>query len=115
MKNPEKGISLYLAIIIITVLTSSLLALVSISVSQIKIIWSLGDSVNAFYAADTGAERVLYDIYKGGYVPLLGDCPYNNAALDGASYQVCISSVASSTIWSTGSFKNTQRRIEISF
>jgi len=110
----QKGVSLYLAILIITVLTSSLLVLISISVSQIKIIWSLGDSVNAFYAADTGAERILYDIYKGGYIPLLGECPFTES-LDGATYQVCISSISSSTIWTTGSYKGTQRRIEINF
>jgi len=114
MRSEEKGISLYLAIVIITVLTSALLALVSVSVSQIGIIWGLGDSVNAFYAADTGAERILYDIYKGGYIPILGDCPYSGT-LDGAVYQVCVSPSASSTIWSTGVYKNTQRRIEISF
>jgi len=113
----QKGISLYLTIVVIGVLTTALLALITISVSQIKIIWTLGDSAVAFYAADTGIERVLYAIYQEGYSPTtLNEClPAYSDSLNGAQYQVCVSDISTSTIWSTGSYKNTKRRIEINF
>ena len=112
----EKGVSLYLTIVILSVLVTALLALITISVSQIKIIWTLGDSVVAYYAADTGIERVLYDLYQGGYVPVPGECPYPAwQTLGEAKYKVCVSEDSTSTIWSTGIYKNSQRKIEINF
>ena len=117
-KNFQKGVSLYLTIVILSVLTAALLSLVSISVSQIKIIYSVGDSVIAFYAADTGIERVLYHIFKEGWQPsFFGECPYPAWQIlsNDAEYKVCVSDNSTSTIWSTGSYKKTKRKIEINF
>lgn len=118
----EKGIALYLTIAIITVLSSALLALVSLSVSQIKIMGALGDSVKAFFAADTGVEELLYRNYIkeeslkpnecfDGYLDL-----NNNDAQDSddSLYEVCVTD-STSTVWSTGTFKNTKRKVEITF
>lgn len=110
----QKGVSLYFAIVILSILSAALLVLIDISISQIKVIQTLGDSVVAFYGADSGIERVLYGLYKQGYSPVLEDCPYSES-LNGASYEVCISDYSTSTIWSTGSYKKTKRRIEINF
>jgi hypothetical protein len=109
----QKGVSLYFAIVILSVLTAVLFSLITISLSQIKTIWSSGDSVTAFYAADNGIEEVLYSIYKSGYVPILSDCPASGVLANGASYQVCVSDISTSTIYSKGVYKNTQRKIEI--
>jgi len=111
----EKGVSLYLTIVILSVLVTALLALITISVSQIKIIWTLGDSVVAYYAADTGIERVLYGLYKEGYVPSLGDCRYSDILDNNSTYEVCVSDSSISTIFSTGTYKKTKRRIEVNF
>lgn len=113
----QKGISIYFAIIILTVLSSVLLALVSISVSQIKIMQTLTNSSAAFYAADTGIEDALYGIYKEGYdvYSNVGECNFTGT-LDDATYTVCvISGIPTTTVQSTGTYKNTQRRIEINF
>lgn len=113
----NKGISVYFAIIILTALSSVLLALVSISVSQIKIMQTLTNSSAAFYAADTGVENTLYEIYQKGYdvYSNVGSCPFTGA-LDDAAYEVCvISGIPTTTVQSTGTYKNTQRRIEINF
>ena len=113
----QKGVSLYLTIAILTVLTAALLALIGISVSQLKVIWTLSDSVIAFYGADSGIERVLYGVYKEGYFPSLGECPldYEGTLGNESSYEVCVSDTSTSTIYSTGIYKKTRRRIEISF
>lgn len=116
-KQNQRGVSLYLTIVIVSVLTAALLALVSISASQIKIIWTTGDSVKAFYGADTGIERLLYAVFKEGYSLNLGDCPpaYKGALANGASYEVCVSDSSPTTVWSTGKYKKTERKIEINF
>ena len=60
----QKGITLYLTIVILAIILSIVLGLSSIVVNQTKITSGMGNSVISFYAAETGAERVLQVIYK---------------------------------------------------
>lgn len=60
IQNYNQGVSLYLALMIMTVLLALALGLSAILFGQMKIIKGIGDSVLAFYAADTGIERELY-------------------------------------------------------
>ncbi len=105
-KNMEKGVSLYITIVVLSVLTASLLALVGISVSQLKIIQTAGNSVIAFYAADTGVEHCLQRIRKeGNFSDFSGN-------VGEASYNVSISLGTETIIKSTGTYRNTKRAIE---
>jgi len=75
--NTEKGISLYIAIMILAVLLAISLGLSSILVAQLKMISGMENSVTAFFAADTGIERELKDRnYENPYVVL----PNNSVA-----------------------------------
>ena len=112
-ENFKKGFAVYFAVLIMSLMMSVLLVLVYLSMSQIKIIWSLGNSDISFYAADTGIERMLYNLYKGSYLPVLGDCPYSETLSNGAFYQVCVSDTSTSTIRSSGSYRSSSRKIEI--
>ena len=123
-KKNQKGLSLYLTIIILSVLTTAILALVSISVSQIKIILTLGDSVTAFYAADTGIEEVLVE--RASPDPISGYLDLNdNGGPDDnqdSFYDVTVKiktdpgcSAANYCIKSIGRYKNTKRAIEINY
>ena len=56
----QKGVSLYLSVIILAVLLAMALGLGAILASQTRMIKGMGDSVAAFYGADTGVELVLY-------------------------------------------------------
>jgi len=108
----EKGVSLYFTLIILSVLTAILLALINISVSQIKITALSGNSMIAFYAANTGAERILYKIKIDG-LPT-ERCPtyiFSENLDNNATYKVCLP--ASTTIHSIGTYKNVQRKIEL--
>lgn len=110
IKN-QKGVSLYLTIVILSVLTACLLTLIGISISQIKIIYALGHSVTAFYAADTGIEQALYRIRKQGN---LADIP--ETFIGGAKYSVSITMSGEETIIrSQGSFRDTKRAIEVRY
>ena len=116
IKFMKKGISLYFAIIILSVLSTTLLALITISISQIKVIWTLGDSVVAFFAADTGIEQCLYRIRKGGnFDPFSG-------SINGASYAVTVQGAGSGgcdadnyCLKAIGSYKKTKRAIEATY
>lgn len=58
----QKGLSVYLAIVILAVILSIVFGLSAILLNQIKIMRGMGYSVTAFYAAETGIERALRDI-----------------------------------------------------
>jgi len=86
----QKGISLFLTIIILAVILAIVFGLSAILVGQIKTIREMGNSVIAFYAADTGVERVLKialdDIRNG--TELLEDLYIEPDIGNSASYSV---------------------------
>jgi len=58
----ERGVSLYLGLMIMIILLAIGLGISTIIISQMKMIRGMEDSVIAFYAADTGIEKtVFYD------------------------------------------------------
>ncbi len=62
LKNSQKGITLFLVIIILAVVLAVAIGLSAILVGQIKMIAGMGNSVKALYAADTGIEEALVPI-----------------------------------------------------
>jgi len=66
IQNFEKGVSLYLALMITAVLLAIGLGISTIIISQMKMIRGMEYSVIALHAADTGIERALYGLYKEG-------------------------------------------------
>ena len=59
--NSNKGVSLYLAFIITSMVLAIAFGLQSIFLGQVKTIRGEGYSVVAFYAADTGIENEMVD------------------------------------------------------
>lgn len=82
VKITKRGVSLYLSIMIMGILLAIALGVSTILFGQIRMIKGMGDSVMAFYAADTGIERALYD----------GAFPQANysGSLDSSSYKVSV-------------------------
>jgi Tfp pilus assembly protein PilX len=60
LKNSEKGVSLIITFFILTIILAIVLGISIILYSQIKIIRNIGNSVVAFYAAESGVEKTLY-------------------------------------------------------
>lgn len=56
----EKGISLYLTIIILAILLAISLGISTIFLGQTRMMTEIGNSIIAFYAGDTGIENMLY-------------------------------------------------------
>lgn len=82
--NSQEGTSLYFAILLIAILLAIVLAFGTLSFFQIKTIRGMGNSVVAFYAAETGIERELYEKND------LGSPPYSGDLGGGITYQVRI-------------------------
>lgn len=120
INKQKKGIALFFTLIILSVLTAALLATVTVMISQTKIIFAIGDSVAAFYAADAGAEEALYKIYNLGENPSVnwgpvGYCfPPQILAGGETSYKICVGDDIDK-IWSEGIYlkSNTKRKIEL--
>jgi len=61
-KNSQSGsVALFSAIMIMTLSSAMVFGLSTLFLRQLRIVRGLGDSVTAFYAANTGIERLLYE------------------------------------------------------
>ncbi|MDP3982143.1 MAG: hypothetical protein Q8P70_01175 [bacterium] len=56
----QRGVAVYISVVVMTVLLGVSLGVSSIFYSQVSALQGLGDSVTAFYAAEAGIEQVLY-------------------------------------------------------
>jgi|AntAceMinimDraft_16_1070373.scaffolds.fasta_scaffold03916_4 hypothetical protein len=86
--NHQKGATLYFSIVIMSILLATVFSITSIVLVQIKSMKEAGDSVLAFYAADTGVERALNDLYKMN-LPVGGLYNYSLGSAD-YKYEVSI-------------------------
>jgi hypothetical protein len=126
LKWENRGIAIYLAVITMSILLSIAFGMSAVSIGRIKNITSMGNSVVAFYAAETGIEQALkeasdetysishayLDINGNGYedsqdavfqvdgiAPGIGGCP--------STYDYCLESV--------GEYMSTRRTIQVEF
>lgn len=108
-ENSKKGVVLLLSVLILAILLAIALGVSTILVSQFRMLQNMEYSVQAFFAADTGIERALFEeqslsgaLPNGAsyqvqfFVPGTGDC-------EGENY--CLKSV--------GVFRGTRRALEI--
>lgn len=58
--NSQKGISLIITFLIMTIVLAVVLSISAILYSELRIIRNMGNSVVAFFAADSGVEKFLY-------------------------------------------------------
>ena len=112
------GVSLYLALMIMTMLLAIAFGLSTIFLGQTKMIRTMGYSVTAFYAADAGIEKVLIQRTNPSSICIEANpCSLDNEAayyiiirtpgLDCEADNYCITSV--------GIYQETRRAIEIQY
>ncbi len=129
IKN-QKGVSLFLALVIMTIFLAMGLGLSVILVSQKKMIRGIDYSVIAVGAADTGVEEILYldrkcidespscdlGICKGDCSGVKSGYNLSGNLSNRADYEVTFSrNCGLITIKSTGSYKEVKRAFEINF
>jgi len=127
-------VALYLALMVMGVLLALALGISAILLSQTKVIKEMGNSVIAFYAANTGIERALYiDRSICSSYELIADrvnclknevsnIPSGDLKLDnGAQYELVVDAGGEGTcpsgktycVKSSGIYKETKRAIRI--
>ena len=84
--NNQKGISLLLVVLISSVILAIGLGISSVIIQQTKMMENIGYSVIAFYAADTGIEAALYDLYRSEIPRFDHSNAIDNAVLNDAYY-----------------------------
>lgn len=115
----EKGYALLVVFFILGLLSVIVLGVNVLIATKLKITISTADSVVAFYAAESGAEKILHKDRKTVYDPSTGDILTNGvggADFDnGASYSVEILTNSPVQLKSIGSFKNVKRALELNY
>ncbi len=59
-KNSQNGFAVFLSVLIVGIILASVLGLSTILMGQQKTMKSFGHSIDAFYAAETGAEKAIF-------------------------------------------------------
>ena len=128
----QEGISLLFVVLIMSVILSIGFGVSGIFIQQTRMMEDVGHSVASFYAADTGVEQQLYDLYKAAEDNHLAE--YTASFVENnASYEVravcsinntaCFVGIPSDAnctavnycIKSVGSYKDVKRAIEIKY
>lgn len=82
----QKGVSLLFVFLIMSVILSISLGVSGILVQQSRMLTEIAHSVISFYAADSGIERELYELYKVPPEEALSG--FTGIAVGSASYDV---------------------------
>ncbi|MEF8847021.1 MAG: hypothetical protein V5A57_01140 [Candidatus Paceibacterota bacterium] len=118
INNSQKGVSLYYAVLIMSLSLGVALGLNTIAIQSLKITRKVEKSPPALYAADTGIERSLYELSVTGNWNKGEEHEIN---LDGSKYQVEIIEPGNSNcpadviycIRSIGFHEDTRRAIRV--
>lgn len=113
----QKGVSLYLSIMIMVILLAIVLGISGILLGQLKTMKGIENSVVAFYAAETGIEKVLVDRRTG----LNTNIGHYDGSIGSASYEVEVLSPGPNCdadnycISSVGTYNETKRGIQVKY
>lgn len=106
----QKGVSLLLTLLITAVILVIAFGVSRLTLGEIKLTRDISKSIIAYYGADSGIERAVYEERVGGGAVARGDC---SVSLDnGSSYGI---RVQGSIIRSIGCYGDIRRAIEVSF
>ncbi|OGZ24407.1 MAG: hypothetical protein A2896_01210 [Candidatus Nealsonbacteria bacterium RIFCSPLOWO2_01_FULL_43_32] len=123
--STQKGVSLYLALMVMATLLAIALGLNSIFLGQTRTMRAMGHSVLAFYAADAGIEAILMQrdnppLGAGSVITLSNDAKYQvfvykGPATEGGPEEKCTATGLYYCITSVGTYKETKRAIAITY
>lgn len=112
----QKGVSLYLAVIIMSIILAMVLGMTTILTGQIKTMRGIENSVIAFYGADTGIERLLKEkgesVFGEMTIGTEKKVEYTVEKKEGGSVDWCPAD-KKYCIRSFGTYKQTKRAIKI--
>lgn len=107
----NRGASLVLTVLILTTVFVITFGVTNLLLGEIKLSQRIPKSLKAYYAAESGIERSLYDDRQGAGASDIVECSVN---LDnGSSYGVEVS--GDTTIKSWGCYSDIKRAVEVSY
>jgi len=107
-QQTKSGSALALSLILLSMLSLAFLALLSLTLSQIEIVFSTRYSLASFYAADSATEQALYRVLlDNNFAPFSGTL--SNGAAFTATPQILLNEIV---IKAVGEFRDTKRAIE---
>lgn len=114
MSKLQKGsISIFVSVMILAIALVISAGIANLMSGQVKASNQIGHSTVAYYAAESGIERCIFDFRRMG----ANNCSYTNIPLDfnsGVSYTVTFAGGAP-PIYSKGTFIDVSRDIEITW
>jgi hypothetical protein len=90
IKNSQKGVSLIITFFVMVIILGVVLVISTLLYSQLKVIRNIGNSVVAFYAADSGVEKVLF--YDRQVLPIIGTATVCTSSSECGPGKTCNSS-----------------------
>lgn len=78
----QRGISLLFTVLITSLILAVSLGISALLIQEMRMMGEIGYSVIAFYAADSGIEEAIYDLYQSS-----SPIPEHPGHLDGAYYK----------------------------
>jgi len=113
----QKGVSLLLTLLIMAGLLSIAFGISKLTLGEIRLSRDIPKSITAYYAAEAGVERALYEKRINDINLDISDCPAGGVSLDnGSKYGVKLTVVGEETfIKSVGCYRGVTRAIEVSF
>ncbi len=113
-KQNIKGASLFLAMLILAAVLAIAFGISSLLLREIKLSKDVVSSLKAYYAAEAGIERKLYEIRKNNNFNDIA-FPCSVELSNGSSYGVDVTTGNPTRIKAYGCYKNTRRAVEISY
>lgn len=113
-KLQEKGVAILLSILILAAILTIALGVSNLMIGEIKMSREAPKSLMAYYAAEAGIERVLYDHRKGVGASDIDECSVELG--NGSSYGIDFKETGNDVeITSWGCYKDVKRAIKVSW
>ncbi len=113
--NQSGQVSLFIVTVVMFLLLFVGLFLANITIKQIKVTRNIYKSVRAYYLADAGAERVLYEIRINALDPNVSGPVLLDETIGNGSYNVEVVNSSPLKIKSTGVYQEIARAVELSW
>jgi Tfp pilus assembly protein PilX len=113
-KHNQKGVSLLITLLIMAAILAIALGVSRLSLGEIKISRNTPNSLIAYYAAESGIERALYEDRVNGQAST--DYPFSGCIETDICYSGDASGVSPNrTIISNGLYQDTARSVESTY
>lgn len=113
-QKSESGVSLIFTILFLGILLSTGLGIANLMLKEIKISSNIGYSVPAYYAAETGIEKILYIDRKGSGLSV-GDKENGNLSV-GSKFETEVTQINPEIIIkSVGIYNKVRRGVEVDY